>query len=127
MRLKTKYFGEIDCPEEDKLFFPDGLFGFEEEKEFFLLDVQLTGIPGNFRTGLGQKIDAHIGFNILHHCLAGEFGREKNGLHIKSRPIKVNIDTFEARNSLSPTLARYLDQNARAYPSFNSYSQSATV
>ncbi len=42
-----------------------------------------------------------------------EITREKNGLHIKSRPIKVNIDTFEARNSLSPTLARYLDQSAK--------------
>ena len=41
-----------------------------------------------------------------------EISREKNGLQIKSRPIKVNIDTFEARNSLSPTLARYLEQNA---------------
>lgn len=42
-----------------------------------------------------------------------EITREKNGLQIKSRPIKVNIDTFEARNSLSPTLARYLEQNAQ--------------
>ena len=40
MRLKTKYFGEIDCPEEDKLLFPAGLFGFEEEKEFFLLPFE---------------------------------------------------------------------------------------
>lgn len=37
MRLKTKYFGEIECREEEKLHFPAGLFGFEEEKEFFLL------------------------------------------------------------------------------------------
>ena len=42
-----------------------------------------------------------------------EISREKNGLKIKSRPIKVNIDTFEARNSLSPTLARYLEQSAQ--------------
>ena len=42
-----------------------------------------------------------------------EITREKNGLQIKSRPIKVNIDTFEARNSLSPTLARYLEQGAQ--------------
>ena len=43
-----------------------------------------------------------------------EISREKNGgLQIKSRPIKVNIDTFEARNSLSPTLARYLEQAAQ--------------
>jgi len=40
MRLKTKYFGEIDCPEEGRLHFPNGLFGFEEEKEFFLLPFE---------------------------------------------------------------------------------------
>lgn len=43
MRLKTKYFGEIDCPEEDRLHFPGGLFGFEEEKEFFLLPFEGSG------------------------------------------------------------------------------------
>lgn len=43
MRLKTKYFGEIECSEEDKLFFPEGLFGFEEEKEFFLLPFEGSG------------------------------------------------------------------------------------
>ncbi len=43
MRLKTKYFGEIDCSEEDKLHFPGGLFGFEEEKEFFLLPFEGGG------------------------------------------------------------------------------------
>lgn len=40
MRLKTKYFGEIECPEEHKLHFPEGLFGFEEEKDFFLLPFE---------------------------------------------------------------------------------------
>lgn len=40
MRLQTKYFGEIDCPEEERLRFPEGLFGFEEEKEFFLLPFE---------------------------------------------------------------------------------------
>ena len=42
-----------------------------------------------------------------------EISRDNGSLQIKSRPIKVNIDTFEARNSLSPTLARYLEQNAQ--------------
>ena len=42
-----------------------------------------------------------------------EISRDNGDLKIKSRPIKVNIDTFEARNSLSPTLARYLEQNAQ--------------
>jgi len=40
MRVKTKYFGEIDCSEEEKLHFPNGVFGFEEEKEFFLLSFE---------------------------------------------------------------------------------------
>ena len=42
-----------------------------------------------------------------------EIHRDNGSLQIKSRPIKVNIDTFEARNSLSPTLARYLEQSAQ--------------
>ena len=42
-----------------------------------------------------------------------EISREKNGLSIKSRPIRVNIDTFEARNSITPTLARSLEQSAQ--------------
>lgn len=43
-----------------------------------------------------------------------EVSRDKGGLSIKSRPIRVNLDTFEARNSLSPTLARQMQQNAQA-------------
>ena len=38
--MRTKYFGEIECTEENKLSFPEGLFGFEEEKEFFLLPFE---------------------------------------------------------------------------------------
>lgn len=40
MHLKTKYFGEIECEQSEKLHFPDGLFGFEEEKDFFLLPFE---------------------------------------------------------------------------------------
>lgn len=43
MRLQTKYFGEIDCPEEEVLRFPEGLFGFEEEKVFYLLPFEGGG------------------------------------------------------------------------------------
>lgn len=43
-----------------------------------------------------------------------EITRQDNGgLQIKSRPIKVNIDTYEARNSLTPTIARYLEQGTQ--------------
>ena len=37
MQLQTKYFGTLECDEKDLLHFPEGLFGFEEEKAFFLL------------------------------------------------------------------------------------------
>lgn len=33
-----------------------------------------------------------------------EMSTEKGGLHMKSRPIKLNIDTFEARRSVNPTV-----------------------
>lgn len=42
-----------------------------------------------------------------------EISRDKGGMSIKSRPIKINIDTFEARNSLSPTTARSIQQGAQ--------------
>ena len=42
-----------------------------------------------------------------------EITRDNGNLQIKSRPIKVNIDTYEARNSITPTLARSLEQNAQ--------------
>lgn len=34
------------------------------------------------------------------------------GLHIKSRPIRLNVDTFEARNSIVPTTANSISQAA---------------
>lgn len=43
MQLKTKYFGSIDCSPEDFLHFPNGLFGFEEEKQFILLPFADSG------------------------------------------------------------------------------------
>lgn len=43
MLLQTKYFGPITCEEEDMLLFPEGLFGFEEEKKFFLLPFEGSG------------------------------------------------------------------------------------
>ena len=40
-----------------------------------------------------------------------EISRDEGGLNIKSRPIRVNIDTFEARNSISPTPIRSMEEN----------------
>ena len=42
-----------------------------------------------------------------------EISRGEGGLSIKSRPIKLNIDTFEARNSVVPTAMRSMEQYAQ--------------
>ncbi len=41
-----------------------------------------------------------------------EISREKNGLSISSKPMRVLIDTFEARNSITPTASRSIYQAA---------------
>jgi flagellar assembly factor FliW len=38
MKIKTKPYGEIEVSEKQKIHFPDGLFGFEQIKDYFLLD-----------------------------------------------------------------------------------------
>ncbi len=45
MELDTKYFGRITYAPEDVLEFPNGLFGFENEKRFLLLPF--SGSQGN--------------------------------------------------------------------------------
>ena len=39
---------------------------------------------------------------------------EGGGLRIKSNPIKVSIDTFEARNTIAPTTKRSIEQASPA-------------
>ena len=43
MLLQTKYFGQVDCPEEHVFHFENGLFGFEDEKSFALLPFEGSG------------------------------------------------------------------------------------
>ena len=51
--------------------------------------------------------------NFLNFVLYLEISRGEGGLSIKSRPIKLNIDTFEARNSVVPTAMRSMEQYAQ--------------
>jgi flagellar assembly factor FliW len=37
MKIKTKYFGEIEIPESETILFPFGIYGFEECNRFVLL------------------------------------------------------------------------------------------
>ncbi len=41
MKINNKYFGEIEYEAEEKLSFPDGLFGFEEHKEFLPIPLRI--------------------------------------------------------------------------------------
>lgn len=43
-----------------------------------------------------------------------EISRDKGGLNIRSHPIKVNLDTFEARNSVIPTTTTAIRQQAQS-------------
>lgn len=42
-----------------------------------------------------------------------EISRDPGGLKIKSHPIKLNLDTFEARNSVTPTTRKSIEQFAQ--------------
>lgn len=37
MKLRTKYFGEMEYVQDEIIKFPEGLFGFEDEKEYLLI------------------------------------------------------------------------------------------
>ena len=57
-----------------------------------------------------------------------EISRQDGGLSIKSRPIRLNLDTFESRNSVVPTTARAVKQEAQqgqqaAYEATATYAQ----
>ncbi len=43
-----------------------------------------------------------------------EISRQKGGLQIKSRPIQLQMDTFDARNSITPTTRTSISQAASA-------------
>lgn len=42
-----------------------------------------------------------------------EISRDKGGMKIKSRPIKLHLDTYEARNSVVPTTKTAISQNVQ--------------
>lgn len=40
MKLQTKYFGEVECQEEDLLNFSVGMFGFDDERQYLLMPFE---------------------------------------------------------------------------------------
>jgi len=89
--------------------------------EYPLIEIQSVPIS------LKMKVtDAKLEYS--HGTADLEISRDQGGLNIKSRAIRVNIDTFEARNSIMPTTARAIRQNAQkgqqaAYAATATYAQ----
>ncbi|SHM96710.1 flagellar assembly protein FliW [Gracilibacillus kekensis] len=44
MQIKTKYFGEMNIEQEQMIYFPHGLPGFQDEKEFVVLNFEENGL-----------------------------------------------------------------------------------
>lgn len=61
-----------------------------------------------------------------------EISRQEGGLSVRSRPIRLQLDTFEARNSITPTAFRSIEQSAQegqqaAYEATAVYAQQGQV
>ncbi len=62
-----------------------------------LIEIKTVPISIEFKTTVGE-------FKPAQSTAELELSTDKGGIQIKSRPIKLNVDTFEARNSVSPTV-----------------------
>lgn len=71
--------------------------------------IEIKSVP----IQLEMKVtDARLEYS--HGTVDMTVSRDKGGMRIQSSPIRVNLDTFEARNSVFPTTATRIRQNAAA-------------
>lgn len=63
MKIQTKYFGELRIDENTTLHFAEGLFGFEEEKEFILLPFSEEA---DFLLCLQSVTNPYLAFTLLN-------------------------------------------------------------
>lgn len=70
--------------------------------------IKITTIPISYELKINNaQLERKSGTAEL------EISREKGGMQIKSRPIRVKLDTFEARNSITPTTKTSVEQFAQ--------------
>ena len=69
--------------------------------------LKITNIPIAFE----MKVQ-HAKLEYKNASADFEITRNEGGMRIKSSPIQVNLDTFEARNSVNPTVATSIEQYA---------------
>ncbi len=70
-----------------------------------LIKIETVPISYELKVTHG-KLERHNGMAEL------EISKSEGGLQIKSRPIQIRLDTFEARNSISPSAPRSIEQAA---------------
>ena len=71
--------------------------------------IEITSVPIKIEM---QITDAKLEYS--RGSVDMEITRDKGGMSIKSKPIRLNLDTFEARNSVVPTLANQIKSSAQA-------------
>lgn len=85
MHIQTKYLGEIEISQEQILSFPYGLLGFEENREFVLLDI-----PENDHFKFLQDINScYIAFLLINPW---EFFKEYDVEIPDEELVKMGID-----------------------------------
>lgn len=70
--------------------------------------IEITTVPIKYQL---KVQDAQL--NYKSSLAEVEITRDKGAMQIRSKPIKVRIDTFDARNSISPTPRKSIEQSAQ--------------
>ena len=81
------------------------MYGKEHIPKRPLIEIQTIPIEIQMKT-----TNAHLEY--ARGTAQMEVSRDRRGLQIRSQPIRVNIDTFEARSSIVPTTAQSIQQGA---------------
>lgn len=89
--------------------------------------IRITTVPISFELKVNNaRLEKSSGTAELN------LTRDKGGLRIESNNIKLSLDTFEARNSISPTAIRSVEQAAEkgksaAYEAIARYTNEGTI
>ena len=81
MVMATKYFGEITVKNEELIRFPQGLFGFEDNKEFVIVQFE----PDNDSIFCLQSIEKEtLAFVLINpFYLENEYNPDLNGMDLR--------------------------------------------
>lgn len=85
--------------------------------------IEITSVP----IEIEMKV-SHARLEYTRGTADLEISRQEGGLRIKSRPIRLNMDTFESRNSVHPTVSTAVKDSAvqgkeAAYAATAAYAQ----